>query len=151
MTITVIDKLKSTFESADSLAPEAIAEVYAPNIAFIDPLGRLDGLDTLTSYLTNMYKNVTSCRFEYLDEVVQGNKASIKWDMFMRHARLAGGEQVTLRGVSLIEFDERIVYQEDIYDLGAMMYENIPVLSVPVKWIKKRAHNVSKPKVSTQE
>jgi len=113
MTVPAINKLKGIFESADSLAPEVIADVYASNIAFIDPLGRLDGLDTLTSYLSNMYKNVTSCRFEYLDEIVQGNKASIKWDM--------------------------------IYDLGAMMYENIPVLSVPVKWIKKRAHNVSKP------
>ncbi len=143
MTESVIETLKRTFAVADRLTAEDLASIYAPDITFIDPLGRIDGLDNLSHYFDGVYKNVTSCRFDYLDEITTETSASIKWDMFFKHPRLAAGKEIKVRGVSLLEFNEKVHVHEDIYDVGALMYENIPVLGTPVKWLKRRAHNVA--------
>ncbi len=141
MTDSIIEKLKNTFATADELKAEDLAEIYTPDVTFVDPLGTVEGLFRLTHYMGAMYRNVTSCRFDYLDEVRAGNKAVIKWDMTMKHRKLNGGDEVVVRGLSLLEFDKKIFYQEDVYDVGAAIYENVPLLGSPVRWLKKRAHD----------
>ncbi len=141
MTDSIIDKLKSTFATADKLKAEDLAEIYTPDITFIDPLGRVEGLHRLTHYMGAMYENVRSCRFDYLDEIQTDNKVVVKWDMVVRHAKLKAGKEIVVRGVSLFEFNDKIHYHEDVYDLGAAVYENVPLFGAPVRWIKKRAHD----------
>lgn len=140
---SVVDKLKQTFATADQLTVEDLTRIYASDIVFVDPLGKVKGLENLSHYFSGVYKNVTSCRFDYLDECRLEGKTSIKWDMYFQHPKLAGGSEIAVRGVSLLEFTDKVRYHEDIYDVGALMYEHIPVLGGPVKWLKRRAHNVS--------
>ena len=140
---SVVDNLKQTFATADKITADDLAKIYAPDIVFVDPLGRVEGLENLSNYFSGVYKNVTSCRFVYIDEWRLDSKTSIKWDMIFQHPKLAGGSEIEVRGVSLLEFSDKVHYHEDIYDVGALMYEHIPVLGQPVKWLKRRAHNVS--------
>ena len=137
---SVTDALKATFSTADNLTAEDLARIYTEDVVFVDPLGRIEGLDTLSRYFAGVYKNVSSCRFEYLDELKTDSKASIKWDMVFRHSKLSGGKEIVVRGVSMLEFTDKVHYHEDVYDLGALMYENIPVLGAPVRMLKRRAH-----------
>lgn len=143
MADTVVDKLKQTFATADKLTADDLAQIYTQEIVFIDPLGRVDGLEMLARYFDGVYKNVTSCRFDYLDECRAGGATSIKWDMYFTHPKLGGGDEIKVRGVSLLKFSDKVSYHEDIYDVGALMYENVPLLGAPVRWLKRRAHNVA--------
>ena len=44
-----------------------------------------------------------------------------------------------MRGVSQLQFGEKgIYYHEDIYDMGALIYENIPLFGGGVRWLKQR-------------
>lgn len=137
---SVVDQLKQTFATADKLGQQDLEGIYAPEIVFVDPLGRVEGLDVLGRYFEGVYKNVTSCRFDYLDEWRLDGRTSIKWDMYFKHPRLSSGNEIKVRGVSLLEFSDKVHYHEDIYDVGALMYEHVPVLGGPVKWLKRRAH-----------
>ena len=141
MSHPVVEKLKLTYATADQISSAQLAELYSSDVIFVDPLGRIEGIDRLAGYIGAVYKNVVSCRFNYLDEFVSGNKVSIKWDMHLRHSRLAGGREIVTRGVTMLEFDQKVFFHEDIYDVGAMIYEHVPVLGGPVKWLKRRAHN----------
>ena len=51
---------------------------------------------------------------------------------------LAGGKMITLRGITQIRFTDRIYYQEDFYDLGAMLYQHIPVLGAIIRFVNSR-------------
>ena len=140
---SVVDNLKQTFATADKISADDLARIYSPDVVFVDPLGRVEGFENLSRYFSGVYSNVTSCRFDYLDEWRLDGSTSIKWDMFFQHPKLAGGAEIQVRGVSLLKFTDKVQYHEDIYDVGALMYEHIPVLGGPVKWLKRRAHNVS--------
>ena len=84
-----------------------------------------------------MSASTTSMRFEYLDELVDHDTAYIKWCMYFSHKRL-GSKVIEVRGISHITFAERVTYHEDVYDLGQMIYENLPLIGSTTKWLKKR-------------
>ena len=96
MTDSVLEILKQTFSTADKLTENDLAKIYSPDVVFVDPLGRIEGLDTLVRYFAGVYKNVSSCRFEYHDQIATDNKASIKWDMFFKHPKLKSGDEITV-------------------------------------------------------
>lgn len=143
MSNSVVDDLKETFATADKLSTDDLLGIYTNEIVFVDPLGRIEGLDNLGHYFSGVYKNVISCRFDYLEECRLDNRTSIKWDMYFRHPKLKGGQEITVRGVSLLEFADKITYHEDIYDVGSLIYEHVPLVGGPVRFLKKRAHDVA--------
>ncbi|MBT5293929.1 MAG: nuclear transport factor 2 family protein [Cellvibrionales bacterium] len=122
----------------------SLAQVYSDNIEFKDPLHSIHGLSSLRRYMNNMYGNVISCQFIYLGEWITERDANgkgsacIKWDMIFQHPKLAGGAPVTVRGMSHIRFSDRIDYHEDIFDLGTMLYEHVPLVGRVVLWLKSR-------------
>lgn len=143
MSQTVVDTLKQTFAAADALTADDLAKIYSQDIVFVDPLGRIEGRENLVRYFNGVYRNVTSCRFDYLDECRLDGKTSIKWDMVFQHPKLGSGKEINVRGVSLLEFADKVSYHEDVYDVGALMYEHVPLLGAPVRWLKRRAHIVA--------
>ncbi len=80
---------------------------------------------------------LSDCLFEYLDEVVCVYAAYIKWVMHFRHPRLRN-RLISVRGVSHLKFSDKIEYHEDFYDMGAMLYEQLPVLGNVTRWLRLR-------------
>lgn len=135
----LISRFKSLYRNTANIHIEGLSEIYTENIVFVDPVHKIQGLDELGSYISSTYKNVISCEFTYLDEVIADNTAMIKWDMILCHKRLNKGAPIQVRGMSLVKSENnQISYHEDIYDLGALLYENVPVLKLPVRWLKNR-------------
>ena len=62
----------------------------------------------------------------------------VKWDMEFRHKRLRGGKSIVVRGATIVEFRELIYSHEDIFDLGSMIYENVPFVGAQVRYLKQR-------------
>ena len=133
----LLERLKDNFKDLQKADWSKLGEIYANDVLFKDPVHELRGLVSLEDYLSSMCTDLTDCRFEYLDQLVSGNSAYLKWEMHFKHPRL-GQAVIDVRGVSHIRWTDKIDYHEDFYDLGAMLYERLPLLGNVTRWIKLR-------------
>jgi hypothetical protein len=117
-----------------------LPEVYAEQVIFVDPAHRIDGLAALTDYFAAMYQRLAYCRFEITSQQQQGQEAWISWIMRFSHPRLASGQTVTVEGATRLTFDKlgKVVMHRDYFDLGAMLYEQLPLLGSVVRAIRGR-------------
>lgn len=115
-------------------------DIYHNDIHFSDPLHKVEGLSQLHNYFADLYSNVTECKFEITAEHCSGDDAFIYWIMRYSHPKLAGNKQITVNGHSHLTFSgEKIISHQDYFDVGALLYRNIPVLGSIIKLIDKRA------------
>lgn len=123
---------------ADNL--ETLKSVYRDDIRFVDPAHDINGLDNLTLYLENLYENVRSINFSFTDQIVGDRKGYVRWDMDFSHESFAKGRTIHVEGMTYIEFDEsgRVFYHRDYFDLGAMLYEHLPLLGRLITSLKRR-------------
>lgn len=134
--VSPVEKLKRFYENKDHTDLSLLDEIYCNDIVFQDPLHKITGLTNLRDYMAGMYQDVEECRFEYLDQVSSDGKAYIKWNMHFRHPKFAN-KLISVRGVSQLHYDNKVTFHEDIYDLGDMIYEHIPLFGNIVKLLKR--------------
>ncbi|WP_323844595.1 nuclear transport factor 2 family protein [Microbulbifer magnicolonia] len=118
--------------------PVQLARLYREDVIFRDPLHRIEGLPALQRYFAAMRSGLLECRFEFDDASVADHSACLPWHMHYAHRSLNGGRPLSLRGCSLLRFADKVYYQEDFYDLGAMVYERVPLLGALVRGVKSR-------------
>ncbi len=129
-----VDNMNSLTSSNVS---EVLEEIYTNEIEFIDPVKDINGLDDLTCYFANLYKSVNHCHFTINNYIPNGNQHSIEWEMKLKHQRLAKNKEITLDGASFIRFkNNKVCYHRDYYDLGALIYERIPILGLAVRTVR---------------
>lgn len=114
--------------------------MYSPDVRFIDPAHQLEGLVALHHYFESLYDNVEAVHFRYQSAEVVGNKAWVQWTLALCHPRLNGGHRFEFDGVSQLLFDKdgKVSLHRDYFDLGAMLYERLPLLGPLVRWVKGR-------------
>jgi len=137
MNNALLDKFKANFKDLQQADWSQLGQFYADNIMFKDPVHEIRGLVILEDYFTSLCSDLQDCRFEYLDQVVSDNAAYLKWIMHFRHPRF-GNEIIDVRGVSHLRWDDKIEFHEDFYDMGAMLYEQLPVLGNVTRWLRLR-------------
>ncbi len=138
MSQTLIEQFKESYRDMAVMKLDALGDLYDDKILFKDPVHEVKGLPALRDYFSSIMSDVRECRFEFLDQLVVEKAAYIKWNMHFRHPGLSSGRLLTVRGMSQLQFDERILYHEDVYDMGAMVYEHIPVVGGLTRWLKRR-------------
>ena len=137
----LVNNLKAFYQKSGKLQPEQLDAIYTQDVEFRDPLHTIFGILALKSYMKNLYTSSPDIRFEYTDEQSGDNWAAITWVMHFRHPSLAGGRLISVRGITQIRFTDRIFYHEDFYDLGAMLYQHVPVLGRIIRFINRRIGN----------
>jgi hypothetical protein len=137
MTNPVLDRFKDNFKDLTKTDWSQLDKIYADNILFKDPVHEVNGLVAVEDYFSNMSAGLIECRFEYLDQVTSDSTAYLKWVMHFKHPRL-GKDVIDVRGVTHVCFNEKIEYHEDFYDMGAMLYEKLPIVGVITRWLKSR-------------
>lgn len=116
-----------------------LAEIYTDDLHFIDPIHQVSGLESLTAYLQDMCQGLKFCRFVFHSHSESGSGAWLAWTMYYAHPKIAGGKELVLEGATELRFDgDKVCYHRDFYDMGAMLYEHIPVIGALVRWIKSR-------------
>jgi hypothetical protein len=134
-----LERLKAFYRSMDSSSLRQLPEIYHAHTVLIDPVGRHEGLDALRQYFEQLLAQTLYCRFDILQTLTQDRETVLFWRMIYAHPRLNKGKELTLDGTSHLRFSEnRVIYQRDFYDLGAMLYEHIPLLGSAVKAVKSR-------------
>ena len=130
-------RFKDNFKDLKKADWSQLGELYADDILFKDPVHELRGLVILEDYFTTLCADLTECRFEYLDQLECDNSCYVKWIMHFTHPKL-GKDPIDVRGVSHIRWSDKIDFQEDFYDMGAMLYERLPVLGNVTRWLRLR-------------
>ncbi|MDO6745871.1 nuclear transport factor 2 family protein [Gilvimarinus sp. 1_MG-2023] len=139
----LIDTLKAHYQTFDKSSLADILSLYNDDICFIDPVERFDGKEDLRLYFANLAENLTSCQFDFQsvinDYCPQGESSAVLfWQMRFSHPKLNSGVATSLAGCSHLRYSDKIYYHRDYYDLGEMLYENIPLLGRLIRSIKKR-------------
>lgn len=129
----------------NSAALAALPEVYHADIEFSDPAHRIEGLVPFQRYFDNMIANIGHCQFVVHSAVQRDSDplAFVDWSMSVQHRRLNGGALFTVAGASKLKFsgpgaDAKIIYHQDFFDLGAMLYERLPLLGAVVRRIRNQ-------------
>lgn len=125
--------------SRDSIA--LIDELYTRDVEFIDPIHRLQGSLALKAYFRNLATNMQGYEMRYLDRLQGADSVCLSWEMRFTHPRLNQGKPIQVRGLSLLKFTSKVYYHEDSYDLGALIYEHVPVLGAATRFLKTRLGN----------
>jgi hypothetical protein len=135
-----LDTFLNTFNQLDKNNLSLLETIYHPDIRFIDPAHSLEGLPALKQYFFSLYENVRSIRFAFDTPMQSGSQAFVTWTLHMNHPRLAKGRPVAMQGCSCLTFasDGRVIRHRDYFDLGAMIYEHLPLVGGIIKTIKKR-------------
>jgi hypothetical protein len=134
----IISEFKHYYENFDKQSLDKLDTLYADTVEFTDPIHSIQGLVSLKRYFSTMCAGLTECQFEFVDEIIDEGRACFKWVMHYRHPALQRNAPLQLVGVSFIAFSDKIDSHEDLYDMGAMLYENVPVLGGIIRRIKSR-------------
>jgi hypothetical protein len=134
-------EIESLFNNFNSDTLHLADDFYDQDVIFQDPIVELRGRDALKAYYADMYENVTSIRFDFSGGIEKAEEAVVFWTMEVRAKGLKGGDPVLLEGVSHIRFggkEGKAIYHRDYFDMGAFVYENVPVLGSIIRYTKKR-------------
>ncbi|MCG9786380.1 nuclear transport factor 2 family protein [Vibrio barjaei] len=116
-----------------------LEQIYHKDVVFEDSAHRLEGWEQLSAYFDSLYTNVIKCDFDIRHHQQVEDSGFLTWTMQLQHPKLNGGEAVEVNGVSHIRFSgDRVIFHRDYFDLGEMLYENIPLLGFVIKNIKQR-------------
>ncbi|SDK47060.1 nuclear transport factor 2 family protein [Billgrantia gudaonensis] len=130
------------FNKLDKTYTNNLYKIYTEDVVFSDPLHHIEGRAALQRYFDTLYANVKTCRFAFHDRLHQGREACVTWTMHLEHPRLAGGQPFSVSGCSRLTFaaddTQRVCRHHDYFDVGAMLYERLPMLGPTIRWIKRR-------------
>lgn len=132
--------IREFFNGLDSESMDLVDNFYADDVVFVDPVGEIHGLTPLRQYYAHMYRPVLDIRFDFPTIQVSGNEAFATWRMTFSSKSLKRGRPITVDGVSHIRFDAtgKAIYHRDYFDMGAMVYEHVPLVGFGVRFIKRR-------------
>ncbi|ATJ84384.1 nuclear transport factor 2 family protein [Halomonas beimenensis] len=131
------------YNKLDKSCTKNLYKIYTQDVAFEDPLHRIEGLDALEDYFSSLYENVTRCRFRFHQRQRLGEQAFVTWTMHVAHPRLARGREIAVEGCSRLAFagdgSGRVHEHRDYFDAGALLYEQLPLIGPTIRLIKRRA------------
>lgn len=134
----ILEDFKAVYNQLGPGKSGLIETIYTADVDFSDPAKHIVGIGPLKHYMQDLYAGVESCRFDFQEQVVGPGSAFTCWSMTLVHRKLRPGQPVTVRGASYLEFRDKIHLHRDYFDLGALIYERIPLLGGVVRGIKNR-------------
>ena len=119
---------------------DSLKDIYSDDVQFIDPAHEIQGLDNLQHYFQELYQNARNVQFSFSNTSQSGHEAFVEWEMAFNHPKLSKGRQINVPGVSRLRFNEsgKVMYHRDFFDLGAMLYERLPLIGSLISFIKRR-------------
>jgi len=118
-------------------ANKILSTIYTDDVEFVDPVKTIRGLDELTNYFEKLYKSVDKCQFILNNHISNKNSHSLEWMMNLQHKKISKNREIQVDGISSIQYQgDKVCYHRDYYDLGAMVYEHLPLVGTIIKKIR---------------
>jgi steroid delta-isomerase len=127
----------------ETLSPASLAEietVYAADARFVDPFNDLRGTRAIAAVFEHMYAQLDAPRFEVREAFARGDQGFVTWDFVFRFRRGSPRGPQTVHGSTHFRFDPRgrIVLHRDYWDAAGELYEKLPVIGAPLRWLRRR-------------
>jgi len=139
--VSAVAQFKEMFNvlNRDTLSESLLSQTYTDDLVFRDPLHHIEGMADLIAYFENVYENVGSICFDWLDESLEKDRAYLRWKMYFTHPRLNRGQSVAVDGTSILRVEDgKVCDHRDFFDAGQMLYEHIPALGFLIRKLKQR-------------
>jgi hypothetical protein len=135
-----LDNFVSFYNSLSAQDLSVLAQLYHPEVRFIDPVHQIDGLDALQQYFGHAYDRLDSCTFAAHAMAGQQLQGFVSWQMQFSHQAIASGALIKVDGCTELHWhqDGRIIYHRDYYDLTQMVYQHVPVVAWLTGKIKQK-------------
>ncbi|GAA6185638.1 MULTISPECIES: nuclear transport factor 2 family protein [Alteromonadaceae] len=137
--MSVLKKFENFYRNLSLQSIAHLGDVYAPEATLIDPLSQHQGLKCIKDYFENLLTNTSKCDclIQHITEV-EGD-IFVTWKMRIVHPQLNSGKEFEVDGIShLKSANDKIVFHRDYYDLGEMIYEQVPLLKHIIRALKRR-------------
>ena len=134
------DRVKTAYEELNGSQNSdlgALESLYAKDVCFEDPAHAIQGRTALLRYFGTLFSGLHGCQFRFHRTVIDGTDLFLSWTMSFQHPRLNGGQTIRVEGASYLRTRNGLIYyHRDYFDLGAMLYENLPLLGRFIRRIK---------------
>ena len=135
LSLSLVDAYQSLGEGDSS----KVAALYAEDIYFEDPTQGIQGKSALMSHIDSTFLNIENFSFKSHKTLAGDTDVFISWTQIFTHKRLAGGKTIRVEGSTYLKTrNGRIYYQRDYIDLGAVVYENLPIIGAVIKRLRSR-------------
>ncbi|SUI76327.1 nuclear transport factor 2 family protein [Shewanella morhuae] len=135
----LVDNFIELYQALNKNNLHLLGQVYGDDIIFTDPMHQISGLESLTQYFAKLYENVQHIQFEIKEVQQSDSQASLFWQMQYRHPKLNRGHLISVDGMSQLKFNDKIYFHRDYFDLGQMLYEQVPCVGGLIRLLKMRA------------
>lgn len=135
----LVDNFIELYQALNKNNLHLLGQVYGDDIIFTDPMHQISGLESLTQYFAKLYENVQHIQFEIKEVQQSDGQASLFWQMQYRHPKLNKGQLISVDGMSQLKFNDKIYFHRDYFDLGQMLYEQVPCVGGLIRLLKTRA------------
>ncbi len=135
-----LQRFLTIFNQLNSEQLQLLDDIYSADIQFTDPAHQIVGLPALKHYFHVLYQRLEFCRFDFDPPFLNGADAHVHWRMHLQHPRLNKGRRFSVDGVSLLQFNLQglVCRQRDYFDLGALLYERLPLLGSVTRRLKRQ-------------
>ncbi|MEX3073470.1 nuclear transport factor 2 family protein [Vibrio alginolyticus] len=134
-----IGSVVEVYQKLDKQNLHLLEEIYHPDVVFEDAAHRLEGRAALYDYFQSLYANVNRCDFVIDEQQQVGDTGFLTWRMELQHPKLQNGAPILVNGASHLKFSQgQVIYHRDYFDLGEMLYENLPLLGSVIRLVKQR-------------
>jgi steroid Delta-isomerase len=137
------DALPKLIQYWQTLTPETVDElknIYRDDATFQDPFNAVRGLPAITHIFHDMFVRLHEPKFVITETIQQDNRVLLVWDFTFRIKNLKPNLPRKIHGTSLIRFadDGRVMSHRDYWDAAGELYEQLPIIGVVMRWLKKR-------------
>jgi len=116
-----------------------VEALYADDIYFEDPTQGTQGKAALMKHIVHTFSNISNFSFKSHTMLTSDTDVFISWTQIFNHKKLAGGKTIRVEGSSYLKTrGGKIYYQRDYFDLGAVVYENLPIIGPIIKILRSR-------------
>jgi hypothetical protein len=111
-----------------------LEELYAPDIRFEDPIHQLEGLEQVRHYFARLNAGLVTGEWRFGDGLIGETAAMLPWTMHLKLRQLRN--PVVVAGCSHLRYHVKVTHHRDYFDVGALVYEQVPLLGTIVRRIK---------------
>jgi len=116
-----------------------IESLYAEDIYFEDPTQGTQGKAALMRHIDRTFSNISNFSFKSHRMLTSDTDVFISWTQIFNHKKLARGKTLRVEGSTYLKTRSgKIYYQRDYFDLGAVVYENLPIIGPIIKILRSR-------------
>ncbi|MGB3725504.1 MAG: nuclear transport factor 2 family protein [Glaciecola sp.] len=139
--MSIIDKFSSFYTDLASMQVSELASIYSEDVKFVDPIASHQGLSAVEAYFSRLLHNAKYCTFTiHNKEKTESGLYVVDWTMSFTSKRMNSGQPISVDGITMLKvIGNKITFHRDYYDLGQMIYENVPLLGRVIKRIKRSA------------